>query len=386
MVARTHVLFDHSPFALGVVATVGAATAIFAATIALVQNDIKRVLAYSTISQLGYMFLACGVAAYSAAIFHLMTHAFFKALLFLAAGSVIHALGGEQDLRKMGGLWKKLPVTFWTMTAAVFAIAGFFPFAGFFSKDAILYAAFLQGAGGKVLWFVGLLTALLTAFYMFRLWYLTFFGESRSPEIHPHESPWSMRGPLLILAALSVCGGWIGIERFGDFLAPSVGARALSWHMQIPYTSFAISMEFLLSIVAVLVALEGWLIADKLYRRKPERPAQYAAAMPGAYKLLVNKYFVDEFYSATVVKPLLGFSKYILDWVVDVGILGGAAWLLGGIATLAGAILQRWQSGNLRSYAAWLAAGAAAVLLFLLVPWATLLAALPLIHLGMAGH
>ncbi len=180
MIARTHVLFDHSPFALGVVAIIGAATALFAATIGLVQNDIKRVLAYSTISQIGYMFLGCGVAAYSAAIFHLVTHAFFKALLFLAAGSVIHAIGGEQDLRKMGGLWRKLPVTFWSMTAAgVLAIAGFSPFAGFFSKDAILSAAFLQGANGRVLWLVGLVTALLTSFYMFRLWYLAFLGQPR---------------------------------------------------------------------------------------------------------------------------------------------------------------------------------------------------------------
>jgi NADH-quinone oxidoreductase subunit L len=378
MVARTHVLFDHSPFALSIVAIIGAATAIFAATIALVQNDIKRVLAYSTISQLGYMFLGCGVAAYSAAIFHLMTHAFFKALLFMAAGSVIHAIGGGQDLRKMGGLRKKLPVTFWTMTAAVLAIAGFFPFAGFFSKDAILYAAFLQGTNGKILWFVGLLTALLTSFYMFRLWYLTFMGESRSPEVHPHESPWSMRGPLVILALLSVCGGWIGMERFGNFLAPSVGV--------LPTEAGNMRLEIILSIVAVLVALEGWLIADKLYRRKPARPAQYAAALPSGYKLLANKYYVDELYGAVVVKPLLGFSKFVLEWVVDFVILGGAAWLLGGIATFTGAILQRWQSGNLRSYAAWLAAGAAAVLLFLLVPWATVLAGLTAIHLGMAGH
>jgi NADH-quinone oxidoreductase subunit L len=385
MVARTHVLFDHSPFALSVVAIIGAATAIFAATIALVQNDIKRVLAYSTISQLGYMFLGCGVAAYSAAIFHLMTHAFFKALLFMAAGSVIHAIGGEQDLRKMGGLRKKLPVTFWTMTAAVLAIAGFFPFAGFFSKDAILYAAFLQGTNGKILWFVGVLTALLTSFYMFRLWYLTFLGESRSPEVHPHESPWSMRGPLIILALLSVGGGWIGMERFGSFLAPSVGARVAEGGA-VPYLPFAISWEFFLSVIAVLVALEGWLIADKLYRRKPARPAQYAAALPSGYKLLSHKYFVDEIYSAIVVKPLLAFSKFVLEWVVDFVILGGAAWLLGGIATFTGAILQRWQSGNLRSYAAWLAAGAAAVLLFLLVPWATVLDNLSAIHLGMAGH
>ncbi|MGP8225835.1 MAG: NADH-quinone oxidoreductase subunit L [Terracidiphilus sp.] len=389
MVARTHVLFDHSPFALGVVATVGAATAIFAATIALVQNDIKRVLAYSTISQLGYMFLGCGVAAYSAAIFHLMTHAFFKALLFLAAGSVIHGLGGEQDLRRMGGLWKKLPVTFAVTTVGVLAIAGIYPFAGFFSKDAILYAAFLQGTNGKILWFVGLLTALLTAFYMFRLWYMTFLGEPHSPQCHPHESPWSMRGPLLILALLSICSGWIGIERFGAFLAPSLGSRvadASRWRFLIPGMQYSLSLETVLSIVAVLFALEGWLIADKYYRRKPARPAQLAAAHPESYKLLANKYFVDEFYGATIVKPLLGFSKIFLKWVVDVGILGGAAWLLGGIATLAGAILQRWQSGNLRSDAAWLAAGAAAVLLFLLVPWTTVLAYLAAIHLGVAGH
>jgi NADH-quinone oxidoreductase subunit L len=378
MVARTHVLFDHSPFALGVVATVGALTAIFAATIALVQNDIKRVLAYSTISQLGYMFLGCGVAAYSAAIFHLMTHAFFKALLFLAAGSVIHAIGGEQDLRKMGGLWRKLPVTCAVTTVGVLAIAGIFPFAGFFSKDAILYAAYLQGTNGKILWFVGLLTALLTAFYMFRLWYMTFLGEPRSPQGHPHESPWSMRGPLVILALLSVCGGWIGMERFGRFLAPSGG--------MLPTETGNWRLELILSIVAILVALEGWLIADKFYRRKPERPAYLAMKYSSGYKLLVNKYFVDEFYGAVVVKPLLGFSKYILEWVVDVGILGGAAWLLGGIATFTGAILQRWQSGNLRSYAAWLAAGAAAVLLFLLVPWTTVLANLPAIHLGWAGR
>jgi NADH-quinone oxidoreductase subunit L len=378
MVARTHVLFDHSPFALSVVATVGAATAIFAATIALVQNDIKRVLAYSTISQLGYMFLGCGVAAYSAAIFHLMTHAFFKALLFLAAGSVIHAIGGEQDLRKMGGLRKKLPLTFAVTTVGVLAIAGIFPFAGFFSKDAILYSAFLQGTNGKILWFVGLLTALLTAFYMFRLWYMTFLGEPRSPQGHAHECPWSMRGPLVILAALSVCGGWIGSEHFGSFLAPSVGA--------LPNEAGSLRLEIILSIVAVLVALEGWLIADKFYRRKPERPAQYTAALPAGYKLLANKYYVDEFYGAVIVKPLLAISKFFLEWVVDIGILGGAAWLLGGIATFAGAILQRWQSGNLRSYAAWLAAGAAAVLLILLVPWATVLANLPAIHLGVAGH
>jgi NADH-quinone oxidoreductase subunit L len=378
MVARNHVLFNHAPFALGVVAAVGALTAIFAATIALVQNDIKRVLAYSTISQLGYMFMGCGVAAYSAAIFHLVTHAFFKALLFLAAGAVIHGLGGEQDLRRMGGLWKKLPFTFWTMTAAVFAIAGFFPFAGFFSKDAILYAAFLQGPQGRVLWFVGVVTAMLTSFYMFRLWYLAFLGKTRSPEAHPHECPWSMRGPLLILGLLSICGGWIGMERFGGFLAPSVGARAAA--------GGSAQLELNLSLVAVGVALAGWLVAHLLYREKSTLAASLATAFPGSYKLLVGKYFVDEFYGATVVKPLLGISKFFLEWVVEIAILGGAAWLLGGVARLAGAALQRWQSGNLRSYAAWVAAGAALVLLFLLVPWATVLASLTATHMGVAGH
>ena len=371
MIARTHLLFDRAPTALWAVAIVGAATALFAATIGLVQNDIKRVLAYSTISQLGYMFLACGVAAYSAAIFHLVMHAFFKALLFLAAGSVIHAMGGEQDLRKMGGLRKKLPVTFWTMTAAVLAIAGFPPFAGFFSKDPILYAAFLQGTGGKLLWFVGLVAALLTSLYMFRLWYMTFMGEPRSEVKHHHSTPLSMLVPLVILALLSLCGGWIGIEHFSAYLAPVTAAHR-------PMPTGNPFLEFILSIAAVLVALEGWLIADKYYRRKTERPAQVAAALPGIYKLLLNKYYVDEIYGAVIVKPLLGFSKYVLGGV-DL-LLAGVAWLLAGIASLTGMILQRWQSGNLRSYAAWLAAGAAVVLLFLLFTGSPHAWSLPFFH------
>ena len=378
MICRMHVLFNHAPVALGTVAVVGAATAIFAATMGLAQNDIKRVLAYSTISQLGYMFLGCGVAAYSAAIFHLMTHAFFKALLFLGAGSVIHSLGGEQDMRKMGGLWKKMPVTFACMTSAVLAICGIFPFAGFFSKDSILYAAYLQGTEGKILWFVGAVTALITALYMFRLWYMTFLGESRAEEHgHHHATPNSMLVPIVILGVLSLCGGWIGMERFGGFLDPVLGAM--------PTAGGSATKEIVLSIVAVLLALEGWLIMDKYYRRKPERPAQLVAAMPGAYKLVFNKYYVDEIYGATFVKPLLAFSRFVLDWLVDKAILGGTAWALAGAATLTGAILQRWQSGNIRSYAAWLAAAAAAVLLFVVVPWATVLADFG-IHIGMAGH
>jgi len=274
----------------------------------------------------------------------------------------------------MGGLWKKLPVTFAITTVGVLAITGFPPFAGFFSKDAILYAAFLQGPNGKVLWLVGVVTALLTSFYMFRLWYLAFMGKPRGEEVHLHGSPLSMLGPLVILALLSICGGWIGIERsggwinmerFSSFLTPVVGARGAE--------AESTQLELNLSAAAVGVALLGWLIAHLFYRQKSTLPARLAADLPGSYKLLANKYYVDEFYGATVVKPLLGFSKVFLEWVVDVGILGGLAWLLGGIAMLAGAILQRWQSGNLRSYAAWLAAGAAAVLLFML-------AGFPLIH------
>jgi NADH-quinone oxidoreductase subunit L len=378
MIARTHVLFDHSPFALGVVAVVGVATALFAATIALVQNDIKRVLAYSTISQLGYMFLGCGVAAYSAGIFHLVTHAFFKALLFLAAGSVIHAIGGEQDLRKMGGLWKKLPVTFAVTTVGVLAIAGFFPFAGFFSKDAILYAAYVQGTSGKVLWFAGLVTALLTSFYMFRLWYLAFLGKSRGTNEHRHATPWSMLVPIVILGLLSICGGWIGIERFAAFLAPSVGARTSE--------AGGANLELILSIAAVGVAILGWAVAHLFYKQGSERPEKLAAGFPGGYKLLAHKYYVDEIYAAIVVQPLLLTSRYLLGGLVDMGLLGGAALLLGGTAKFSGALLQQWQSGNLRSYAAWLVAGAAAVLLFVVVPWSTVLASLTAIHFGVAGH
>jgi len=381
MVARTHFLFDRSPLALSVVAVVGAATALFAATIGLVQTDIKRVLAYSTISQLGYMFLGCGVAAYSAAIFHLMTHAFFKALLFLAAGSVIHGLGGEQDMRKMGGLRKHMPVTFWTMTAAVLAISGFPFFSAFFSKDAILYAAFTAGGLGRLLWFVGWVTAALTAFYMFRLWYLTFWGELRSHDVHPHESPRVITWPLAILAVLSVVGGWVGfganLGSFGRFLASTIGERSVE--------AGSAGLEWGMSALAVLAGVIGWYVAHRLYSRPSGNAEKLATSYAGPYQLLLHKYYIDEIYSFFLVKPLLALSQFFLEWVVDVAILGGAAWLLGGVAQLGGAILQRWQSGNLRSYAAWLAMGAAALLLFVLLPWTSLLANIG-IHVGMVTH
>ena len=381
MVARAHVIFDRAPFALAVVAVIGAATAFFAATIGIVQTDIKRVLAYSTISQLGYMFLACGVAAYSTAIFHLMTHAFFKALLFLAAGSVIHAMGGEQDMQVMGGLRTKLPVTFWTMTAGVLAISGIFPFAGFFSKDSILAAVFQSSTGGKVLWAVGLITAGLTAFYMFRLWYLTFFGNARyteQPAVHAghfdhnghgvHESPWIMLLPLIILGILSLVGGWIGwpgalggSDWFGHFLSPVFGTAAIQSSAPQDY-----GLERLLAIVSLLTALAGWFMADLLYRRKPQLADETGRRAYGFYKLLWNKYWVDEIYEAVVVAPIILLARDALNRGIEKGVIDNTntAWTAG--AREASGWIRRMQSGNIRSYAGWLAAGAAAVLIMVL--------------------
>jgi NADH-quinone oxidoreductase subunit L len=364
MVVRSHVLFDRSPFALGVIAIIGAATALFAATVGMVQTDIKRVLAYSTISQLGYMFLACGAAAYSAAIFHLVTHAFFKALLFLCAGSVIHGLGGQQDMRAMGGLRKSIPITFWTMSAGVFAIAGLPPFSGFFSKDAILYQAFLSPTAGPLLWFVGLVTVLLTAFYMFRLWYLTFFGEIRSHDVHPHESPWWMLAPLVILAVLAVAGGWIGIpqalgggDQFAKFLEPVVKDPALV------NPEGSLNQERLFTVVSVVMALIGWFVADLLYRRKPGLADRLVERISGFYALLVNKYWIDQIYNAVIVTPLLFASRYLLWGAFDRGLVNGGGSMAAGSVRGLGALVQRVQSGNIRSYAGWLAAGAAALLL-----------------------
>lgn len=264
----------------------------------------------------------------------------------------------------MGGLRKKLPITFWTMTMGVVAIAGIPPWAGFFSKDAILYEAFQHGPLGEALYVVGLVTALLTSFYMFRLWYLTFFGESRSedPHFHPHESPWSMLGPLSILAVLSTIGGIIGIERFGGFLAPVVG------ELVDPATQpGGKNLDLGLSVVAVAVALLGWFLARLFYNTKNDRAANVAAAVPGAYSLLSHKYWIDELYSNAIVKPITLGSRYVLGWIGEGVIIRGSTWLLAGISTLLGEWLRRWQSGNLRSYSAWLIAGAAAVLLFTVV-------------------
>jgi len=368
VVARSHVLFVHSETAMVVVAVIGCATAFFAATIGLVQTDIKKVLAYSTVSQLGYMFLACGVGAFSAGIFHLMTHAFFKALLFLAAGSVIHAMGGEQDMRKMGGLSTKIKYTYWTMLIATLAIAGIPPLAGFFSKDAILLSAF-QIEGGHPLYAIGLLTALLTSFYMFRLIFLTFSGKPRYDEhhIHVHESPWSMLGPLVILAVLSIIGGWLaapalfgGTDYFSSFLAPvfassASGAEAVN-------EAATHQLEIILAIVAVASALLGLGVAFWLYIRQPGKPEQLAKSMKPVYNTLLNKYYVDELYAAVIIKPLMWISTNVLWKGIDVAGIDGT---VNGIATGATAIgdtVRHTQSGNTRSYAVWVVIGALVVI------------------------
>ena len=367
VVARSHVLFTHAPTAMYVVAIIGCATAFFAATIGLVQSDIKKVLAYSTVSQLGYMFLACGVGAFGAGIFHLMTHAFFKALLFLSAGSVIHAMGGEQDMWKMGGLRTKIGVTFTCMLAGTIAISGFPPFAGFFSKDAILFSAYNSEPGGKVLYAVGLLAAILTSFYMFRLIFLTFFGPKRYDEhkVHVHESPKNMTVPLMVLAVLALIGGWFalppfwgGKNYFADFLAPIFGSDAIAGVEE----AAAHSLELTLSGVAVVAATIGLLVAWKMYAKGAKE-----GTSTGLHKVLYNKYYVDELYHATIVGPLVWLSRNVLWKTVDEGIIDGA---VNGIATVSrdvGDKTRRTQSGNTRSYAVWVVIGA--IVVFGIVFW-----------------
>jgi NADH-quinone oxidoreductase subunit L len=365
MVARSHILFMHSPTAMYIVAIVGCATAFFAATIGLVQSDIKKVLAYSTVSQLGYMFLGCGVGAFTAGIFHLMTHAFFKALLFLAAGSVIHAMGGEQDMWKMGGLGSKIKITFWTMLFATIAIAGFFPFAAFFSKDAILAAAFNAEPSGKILYGVGLAAAILTSFYMFRLMWLTFWGKPRYDEhhVHVHESPPNMTVPLMILAFLSLTGGWFampallgGKDYFANFLLPVLATQAQ------PNVVESHSLELTLSAVAMLAAALGLLVAWRMYRKDVKQ-----GPSKGLHEVLYQKYYVDEFYHAVVVAPLIWLSRNVLWKVVDVGIIDGTVNGIASGTTATGDKVRLQQSGNVRSYAVWVLIGALVV--FVIIFW-----------------
>ncbi len=381
MITRMNAVFQLAPVAMGVVATVGAFTAIFAATMGLVQNDIKRVLAYSTVSQLGYMFLALGVGAFTSGIFHLMTHAFFKALLFLGSGSVIHAMSGEQDMRKMGGLWSKIPVTAKTFLVGTIAIAGIPPLAGFFSKDAILGAAF---DARPALWVIGFITAGLTAFYMFRLVNMTFFGTSRvSPEAehHLHESPASMTVPLTILAVLSIIGGWIGwpealggSDRFANFLAPVIAHHPEA--AAAAQESGGHGMEYVLMVASVAVALLGIWVARKFYIDSPAIPENMAQSWSGVYKLLYNKYYVDQIYDALFVNrtkdlatALGSFDRGVVD---GLGVNGAGAltralcrismwwdtWIVDGLVNLAARIVwivsypvRMLQSGRVSNYA-----------------------------------
>jgi NADH-quinone oxidoreductase subunit L len=404
MVSRSHVIFERAPMALMVVAIIGTLTAFFAATIGVAQTDIKKVLAYSTVSQLGYMFMACGVGAFSAGIFHLMTHAFFKGLLFLAAGSVIHAVGGEQDMRKMGGLRTKIPWTFWSMTAATLAIAGIPGLAGFFSKDEILWRAYQSS---WAYWLVGVVTAFITSFYMFRLWFMTFFGEYRGEagaehghgghDAHGghghggiHESPKVMVIPLVILAVLSVVGGYVGVpgslggnNRFDKFLGPVFhgSAPADAQHAAMgekgatenetegPEPKSEGSTELMFTGISVLAALLGFGLAWQLYYRNPGLPGKIAASMAGAYQTLVHKYYVDELYGALFVRPLIDGSTRILWQGVDRRIIDAAVNDAGDGARQVSDEVRHMQSGNIRSYAGWIAAGSAVVIGFMIWMW-----------------
>jgi NADH-quinone oxidoreductase subunit L len=417
MIGRLNFLYSLAPVTLTLVALIGAATAFFAATIGLVQNDIKRILAYSTVSQLGYMFLGMGVAAYGAGIFHLVTHAFFKALLFLGAGSVIHAMGGKQDIRDMGGLRKYLPTTFRTFLIGWLAICGIFPFAGFFSKDEILWSVFTYSNPvfpvlPKLLWLVGLLGAGLTAFYMSRLVFMTFFGELRSepagphgghgkgvgtqghgdaetheqgdggtrehgdgkitstsPQREPHESPWTMTYPLIALAVLSVIGGWFGVPHFLDPVFKGPGEVA-----PITAEEHSLALEVFLMLVSMTVALGGIVVAATMYLVLPELPDLLSARFSRLYHLLLNKYYVDEIYQAVFVNGLLAlttasarFDLRFIDGIVngsaritaafsafngwlDLTFVDGIVNTLASGTIFSGSRLRRIQTGQVQSY------------------------------------
>ncbi|MCL5746089.1 MAG: NADH-quinone oxidoreductase subunit L, partial [Acidobacteria bacterium] len=338
MVARCAPIYLHAPIALHTVAVVGLATAVFAATIGLAQNDIKKVFAYSTVSQLGYMFLGLGAGAFSAGIFHLVTHAFFKALLFLSAGSVIHALSGEQDLRNMGGLRKRTPITFWTMFAAAVAIAGVPPFSGFHSKDAILLAAHHHAPW---MYWVGVVTAGMTAFYVFRAVFLAFFGDYRG-SAHPHESPAVMTVPLAVLAALSLAGGYFNVPRWLEPLFPIAHEQ----HDQ------------LLVLVSVAAGFAGIGLAYYLYLARPGAADRIAESLGGLYRLVLDKYRVDELYAALIVNPLVNGSRRVLWKGLDAGLIDGAVNGVGAEARSIGGVLRRLQSGYIRNYAIWVVVGA----------------------------
>jgi NADH-quinone oxidoreductase subunit L len=346
MCSRSWPIYIGAPDAMNMIAIIGIATAFFAATIGLAQTDIKKVFAYSTVSQLGYMFVGVGCGAFSAGIFHLMTHAFFKALLFLGSGSVIHALSGEQDMRNMGGMRKKIPWTFWTMMCAAVAISGVPPFSGFFSKDAILVAA---NHHAPWMYWVGVITAGMTAFYVFRAMFMTFFGEYRGHAHHPHESPPVMMIPLVILAALSLGGGYIPIPAFLANVFPA---------MESPE-------NFSLVVISVVFGLGGIALAYLMYVVKPSLADSLASGLGGLYTAVYNKWYVDEIYDAAVVNPVVKGSETVLWKGADAGLIDGGVNGVGSAARGVGGVLRLIQSGNIRSYATWILFGSVMVIVAL---------------------
>jgi NADH-quinone oxidoreductase subunit L len=332
MVARSSVIFASAPGALLVVGAIGTFTAIFAAVIGICQKDIKKVLAYSTVSQLGYMFMALGVGAWAIAIFHLMTHAFFKALLFLGAGSVIHSMGGEQDMDKMGDLRKRIPATYYTLVAGALALSGIFPFAGFWSKDDILGAVWRDGK--YVMWAIGLIAAFITAFYTFRMIFRTFFGQPRMDEEtkhHIHESPWSMIVPLIVLAVASLLGGFLGlpgelglIQRFLEpVFAPANEILGIEEHG-------LEAVDYVLMLVSLLVAMAGIVLAWVFYVRRVDLPLKVGARIPRVYRVVYNKFYIDEFYAATFVRLAVDGSRWLwrhFDEAIIDGAVNGVGWV-----------------------------------------------------------
>ena len=360
MIARLSPLYVLSPAALDVVATIGAVTALFAATMALVQNDLKKILAYSTISQIGYMVLGVGVGSFSGGVFHLMTHACFKALLFLGAGSVMHAMSGELDIHKMGNLKAKLPTTRWTFLVGCLAIAGVPPLAAFFSKDMILEAAF--ASGHVVLWFIGLTAAGMTAFYMFRAYFLAFEGKSRvdhHTEHHLHESPPTMTVPLMILAVLSIVAGWVGLphgilwgDAWGHYLAP-----VLAPHDALGHHEIAGSTVLLLTLVTTGVALGGIGLAYSFYLKSPGTADRLAERFHSIYVLLWNKYWIDEIYDRLFITPYVIFSKFfwkVVDSMLIDGVVNGVGVAVGKTSD----VWRRFETGNVQHYAAAMMVGA----------------------------
>jgi NADH-quinone oxidoreductase subunit L len=372
MVARFNPVFDLSEVAMNVVAITGAITSLFAATIALVQNDIKRIVAYSTVSQLGYMFLACGVGAFGAGIFHLYTHAYFKALLFLGAGSVMHAMSGELDIQKMGGLKKHMPITYWTFLIASLSIAGIPGLAGFFSKDEILWLAYNAGPVGKFVWAIGTLVAALTAFYSFRIIWLAFHGTFRGTaksdngqEHHLHESPKAMTIPLLVLAVGAVAAGWVGIPEalggknwIGHFFEPLLGH---------PHIEASHSEEMMVMGVSIAAAIGGIAVSCIFYLLKPEIPARLAGKFKGIYRTLWNKYYIDELYDFIIVRPVKWLATNILVAVTDGKMIEGAVNGIPQAIRDMGERLRKLQTGQAQHYAMSMALGLFLILTLILI-------------------